>query len=206
MTNPLIEAITKRDAPLALEIVVSQPDLVRDRDKNGLSPLMLALYNGLEEVAAAVMPGAGQLDIFEAAAIGDTERLSVLLPDRAAANVWSSDGFTPLHLAAFFGRVPAVRLLIARGADLETPSRNQQFAGDARPLHSAVAAQQREVAAVLLEAGADPNARQHGGFTPLLAAAQSGNAELVELLLRHGADQSARLPDGRSAQDLARLP
>jgi ankyrin repeat protein len=40
---------------------------------------------------------------------------------------------------------------------------------------------------VLLEAGADPNARQHGGFTPLMGAEQNGDLDLAELLIRHGA-------------------
>ena len=48
------------------------------------------------------------------------------------------DGFTPLHLAAFFGRLEAAALLVDRGADLEAPSRNPRFPS-VRPLHSAIA-------------------------------------------------------------------
>jgi ankyrin repeat protein len=65
------------------------------------------------------------------------------------------------------------------------------------------AAQNRDVCVVLLDAGADPNARQHGGFTPLLEAAQSRDADLAELLLAHGADSSLALEDGRTAAQLA---
>jgi ankyrin repeat protein len=60
-----------------------------------------------------------------------------------------------------------------------------------------------EICRILLEAGADPNPRQHEGFTPLLEAAQHGNADLVELLLEHVADASATLADGRTAAELA---
>jgi ankyrin repeat protein len=60
------------------------------------------------------------------------------------------------------------------------------------------------VAERLLAAGADPNARQLGGFVPLHAAAQNGDKALAELLLDHGADPSLETDDGRSAAAIAR--
>ena len=169
-----------------------------------LSPLMQALYEGKTEEARVIADARSDLDVFEAAAIGNVERLSALLDeDPSLANEWSEDGFTPLHYAAFFGHPAAARLLAERGADLEARSTNEQFAFDARPLHSASAAGQRETCEVLLDAGADVNAVQHGGYTALLDAAQAGNRELAELLLERDADAAARLDDGRSAADLA---
>jgi ankyrin repeat protein len=170
-----------------------------------LTPLMQALYEGRTEEAQALADGRADLDVFEAAAIGDVGRLRVLLDEDAPlANAWSDDGFTPLHFAAFFGHPEAARLLIERGADLETRSTNEQIALDAAPLHSASAAGQLEVCRVLLAAGADVNAVQHGGYTALLDAAASGNDELVEFLLERGADRTARLDDGRTFDDLRR--
>jgi uncharacterized protein len=159
-----------------------------------LSPLMQALYEGKSELAREIAAARSDLDVFEAAAIGDVERLRALLDDDASlAKEWSEDGFTPLHFAAFFGHPAAARLLAERGADLEARSTNEQFALEARPLHSAAAAGQREVCQVLLDAGADVNAVQHGGYTALLEARQNGNEELAQLLLEHGADPTARL-------------
>jgi cytohesin len=56
---------------------------------------------------------------------------------------------------------------------------------------------------LLLEAGADPNARQEGGFMPLHAAAQNGDRESAEALLERGADASAATDDGTTPAQLA---
>lgn len=56
---------------------------------------------------------------------------------------------------------------------------------------------------MLLAAGADVDATQHGGFTPLHEAAQHGDAEMVELFLSAGADPTVTVEDGGSPADLA---
>jgi uncharacterized protein len=153
-----------------------------------ISPILQALYRGDRAEAERLRGEAAELDVFDAAALGDLDRLRELLEaDSEAVGGWSSDGFTPLHYAAYFDGPDAVRLLVERGADLEAPSRNEEFAQEARPLHSAVAAGRSDVAEALLEAGADANVRQRGGFTPLLGAEQAGDLDLAELLVRHGA-------------------
>jgi ankyrin repeat protein len=202
-SNPLFDAIEAGDETGAIAIVRERPELARSHDEDGLSPLMQALYHGMEGVAAGLRDAAGDIDLFEAAAVGDVDRLEQLVRSGADPNAWSNDGFTALHLAAFFGQPEAARLLIERGANLEAVARNIRFAAGAHPLHSAVAAQDIEISRLLLEAGADPNSTQHGGFTPLLEAAQLADADMVDLLLGHGADPRARLEDGRSAVDLA---
>jgi ankyrin repeat protein len=61
-----------------------------------------------------------------------------------------------------------------------------------QPLHSAAAVDATETARLLLDAGADPNAEQQGGFRPIDAAVQNGNDELYDLLVERGADSEAR--------------
>ena len=68
---------------------------------------------------------------------------------------------------------------------------------------SAAATRRLECARLLVESGADVNARQSGGYTPLHEAAGSGDVELARLLLDAGADQSARKDDGQTPADLA---
>ena len=153
-----------------------------------LGPVLEALYMGERDRAGELAAKAGSPNVFEAAALGDAERLEELLrKDSQLGKAPSPDGFTALHYAAFFGSPDAVRALVSAGADLEARSTNQEFAPEATPLHSAIAAGRMDNAEVLLEAGADPNARQHGGFTPLMEAEQRGDLDLAELLIQHGA-------------------
>ena len=117
------------------------------------------------------------------------QRLHELLTaEPALAEAWSADGFTALHLAAYFGHVEGVRLLLEHGAAPRAVARN---ALEVQPLNSAAASQVVEarapIARLLLEAGADSNAEIEGGFRPLDAAMQNDDAELVELLREHGA-------------------
>jgi uncharacterized protein len=128
--------------------------------------------------------------VFEASAAGRAERLRELLEgDPSLANAWADDGFQPLGLASFFGHVEAARLLVERGAEVNSASRNEM---KVMPLHSAVATgdpdARFELAKLLLEHGADPNARQQDDYTPLMAAEHHGDERLRALLLEHGAE------------------
>ncbi len=154
-----------------------------------MSDLLQAVYRGDQAAVDELLAAEPELDVFEAAAVGRTERLRELLDaDPKVANAWAEDGFQPLGLASFFGRVDAARLLIERGAEVNSASRNDF---KVMPLHSAVAEKDAEtryeLATLLLEHGADPNARQQDDFTPLMAADQQGDARLRELLVEHGA-------------------
>jgi ankyrin repeat protein len=168
-----------------------------------LSELLAAVYRGDQAGVERILAGAPALDIFESAAVGKTERVVELLDGNPGlVSAWAEDGFTPLHLAAFFRHPDTVRLLVERGALVDVVARNEEL--QVTPLQSAAAAREEETAALLLERGADANAQQRGGFTPLHAAAQHGDEPFVELLLAHGADPALAADDGRTAADFAR--
>jgi|SRR6188472_3270483 ankyrin repeat protein len=154
-----------------------------------MSELLQAVYRGDQARVDELLSGDPELDVFEASAVGRVDQLQELLDgDPSLANAWAEDGFQPLGLASFFGHVEAARLLVERGADVNSASRNDMKVA---PLHSAAAEKdpetRYELATVLLEHGADPNARQQDDFTPLMAADQQGDARLRELLVEHGA-------------------
>jgi uncharacterized protein len=153
-----------------------------------MSDVLEAIYRGDAGEAERLAAGR-ELDVFEASALGRVERLRELLDENPSlANALADDGFQPLGLASFFGHADAARLLVEHGAEVNSASRN---AMKVMPLHSAAAAQdpvvRYEIAKLLLEAGADPNARQQDEYTPLMAADQHGDERLRELLVEHGA-------------------
>jgi uncharacterized protein len=151
------------------------------------SPLLQALYEGRRDDAEQLIADGGDLDLFEASAIGDVERLAELLDAGADPDEFADDGFTPLTLACFFKRPDAVRLLLGRGADVGLRARNEQI--QVLPIHSASAdGGSVEIVRMLLDAGADVNATQPGGFRAIDAARQDENEELEHLLLDRGAE------------------
>ncbi|HET7855871.1 MAG TPA: ankyrin repeat domain-containing protein, partial [Gaiellaceae bacterium] len=108
-----------------------------------MSELLQAVYQGDKARAEELLAADPELDVFEAAAVGRTERLRELLDaDAGLANAWAEDGFQPLGLASFFGHVEAARLLVERGAEVNSASRNQM---KVMPLHSAAATPDPEV-------------------------------------------------------------
>jgi uncharacterized protein len=199
--NELFAAIDAGDPELLRAILERDPSLAMARDANGVSALMRARYRLDRDLVDAVRSRVDTLDVFEAAALGDVDRLVALLDvDESLVAARSSDGFTPLHLAAFFGGVDAAKLLLARGADVDAAGTGW-MTGTA--LHSAASARRVDVGLILLGAGADPNRRQTGGFTPLHAAAANGDVAFVRALLSHGAEPGARTDDGRSTATFA---
>src|SRR4051794_33450648 len=149
-----------------------------------MSEIMQALYRGDDEAARHLAEGA-ELDVFEAAALGEVERLRELLgADPTLAQARSDDDFTALHYAAFFDGPDTARLLVEHGADVNAFADNEL---GVHPLNSAAAARNVEVARILLEHGADAGAPTRSGYTPLDAAAENGDEALTELLRSHGA-------------------
>ena len=170
---------------------------------NGVSLLMHSLYRGRRDLAELIANRKKALDIFEATALGRVERLKECIRDGSALNSTSTDGFTALHFACFFGQPEAARLLIESGAAVDAVAANPT---QVMPLHSAASARNLEAARLLLEHGAPGmvNARQQGGWVPIHAAAQNGDRPMVELLLKHHADPRLANDEGKTAAIVAR--
>ncbi len=194
-------AIKQGDAHKVAAMIKEDPSLLSDKDENGLGPYTVARYSRQDEVSKLLLAKGVELDIFAAVLAGVTERVVELLAaDRGLVNFYSHDGWTALHLSAFFGRPDITTILLANGADVNARSQNEMHN---TPLHAAAAGKQIQVASVLLNQGGDVNARQHGGWVPLHAAAQNGDSELVHLLVSLGADVKARAENNQSPLDLA---
>jgi ankyrin repeat protein len=135
------------------------------------------------------------------------------LRDDRGADGLLSVGTTPLLRAAKAGDVPAVRLLLAHGADPNLPTAtgitplmaaagNGSASLDTRGRYKSEA-QAVEAVKVLLAAGADINARDNSGQTALHGAATWGWNDLVRTLAAQHADLMAKDSRGRTAADVA---
>jgi len=199
------QAIRYGDETAVASMLAADGALLRAKNEGGADAFIAAKYSRQERVASLLLEEMSrrgiELDIFGSSVAGDETRAAQLLAAHpTVASSYSPDGWTPLHLAAFFGHARLAKLLLEHGADVHARSRN---ALDNEPIHAAAAGRKADVIAVLLEYGADVNARQHGGWTPLHAASQNGDENLVRLLMAHGADRSLRAANNQSAMDLA---
>ncbi|HWJ31032.1 MAG TPA: ankyrin repeat domain-containing protein [Gaiellaceae bacterium] len=156
-----------------------------------MSDVLQAIYRGDRDEAERLAAGR-ELDVFEAAALGRTDRLRALVDaDPSLVTAYGDDGFHPVGLASFFGHLDAARLLFERGADPNQLSRNEHVQTAA--IHAAAASEGKneatryELVKLALDHGADPNLPQGGGFRAIDAARQNGDARVEQLLIEHGA-------------------
>jgi ankyrin repeat protein len=197
------EAVPQGKLERVEELLSIDPRLANTVSPNRVPVLMSALYYGRPEIAEALAAAGAEVDIFAAAALGRLEAV------QAAHEEWpgwihefSRDGYTPLLLACFFGRESVARWLVEQGADIRVTAKNEM---QVQPVHAAAAGADRSLAilTLLLERGANANARQGGGFTPLHTAAQNNDPAMASLLLSHGADPTLANDEGRTPLDLA---
>lgn len=197
----LLEAIRQGNRRQVRELVAEDGGLVEARAASGESAVLLAVYHGQDTIAADLIQAGAPTDLHEAAALGLTERVRARLQAHAAElDGFSFDGWTALHLAAFFGRSETVLELLAAGARSDLLARNAQAN---LALHAATAGRHPEIVRLLLAHGADVNATTAQGWTALHLAAHAGDLGLVEVFLGSGARSGERNEEGKSALDLA---
>jgi ankyrin repeat protein len=200
-SEELFQVIRAGDAARVGALLAADRSLVNVRNERGHSPVLIAQYHHRRELVQLLLAAEPELDIFDAASVGDAARIAELLDaDPSLVNAYSRDGFFPLGLAAFFAHPESVTLLLSRGAEVTMAARNPM---QIQSLHAAVAGRSLEAVRLLVEAGAPVNAQQQGGFTALHEAANRNDAELARYLMVHGADPRLQNEEGKSAIGLA---
>ena len=204
MAQDIFGVVATCDAP-ALRVALSEMDRPPSRIRNdeGISLPLFALYGGHSPALEALESYADGFTLHEAAALGHVERLKHCLETAPwALDTLSPDGWTALHLSAFFARHDAVRALLDAGADPDLYGR--AFERNL-PLHAACAGQlnKPDVVSLLAPVTGDIDARQGGGWTALMLAAANGMADSAAVLLGAGADPRLRNDSGEMARDIA---
>jgi ankyrin repeat protein len=200
-TGDLFAAIKSGDLDKVKALVSADRSLVDARTGTGESAVLTAVYHGRREIANLLVARGAVLTLFEACAAGEYDRAERLVESGADVNAFSQDGWTPLHLAAFFGHPKLVELLLGRSADVAARSRN---ANGNTPLHAALAANRTLVVGLLVGAGADVNAVDAAGWRPLHLAAAGGDLNALKALVAQGAEVGGVNRDGLTPLAIAR--
>jgi len=188
-----------------VDLLIARHADIDAKDKDGRTPLCWALLFAtlVSPVPSVVQPmfsrQLSQLSPAEQAqfrnelkrAKGQWREVAELLLSHGAEASADSRGESPLYLATLLGDKKLAETLIDRGVDI-----NYAGAGVGpweTALHSAIAEKHRDIAELLINKGANVNARNRSARTPLhFLAGYMDDRKLAELMIKHGADVNAK--------------
>ncbi len=159
LAAPIHDACKAGNLSLVRSIIAKDSSQLQAKTEEGKSPLHMSV-------------GWGQVEI-----------VKYLLGIGADINALNNNDGKPIHVAGSRNQPECARILVAHGAGIN----DIQGKSGATPLAIAVMKGNLEVAATLIELGADVNFPVKNGVTPLRIAMRKGNAKIVELLKANGA-------------------
>ena len=170
-------------------------------DKDGMTPLHWAVERDYYHIAACLLQvpdiQVDCLDRFQCTPLSvaceksSLAMVDILLRHGADVNHADIDGWSPLHWTR--STVVAERLLQQPNVDINAVDQEGESA-----LHLKVDDGDLQVAAYLLEKGANVNLANKDGWAPLQTATNNYDLQMTELLLRHGANLFYECPKGTS--------
>ncbi|KAI9879865.1 MAG: hypothetical protein M1830_006717 [Pleopsidium flavum] len=197
-----------------VQLLLQQITDAEVKQKHAFLPLLSAAENGHEAVVRSLLehaPNAKARGRWAGAALKQAASnnrmpvLRLLLEQELDTKTESQELADALWEAAAKSHVPATKVLLEAGAD---PNVRQSWAGDPTLLQSCHfhSGHSFEILQLLLEKGANIEARNYQGRTAIIQAAKHGNREIVRLLIGKGADVAVKDNEvGRTALQWAIL-
>lgn len=193
--------------PLAMAAQYGELSVVRtlvrrgakvDQERHHLTPITMAARRGASDIVEYLQGRGAHISIFTLVHLGDaTEIRRILAADPSLGRATDEEGTPIVHHAAEALSTKALTMLLARGASVgDRDERKQTALHRLADLRTAPRAQASRMAKLLIERGADPNAKNWDDVTPLHQAVRARNIAVVEVLLDHGADSNARDKSG----------
>ncbi|TAL66330.1 MAG: ankyrin repeat domain-containing protein [Legionella sp.] len=143
---------------------------------------LLKTKNDPDLLRAAYKKFPPEQQLFVAACFGYSKKVSRFIREKVDVNLQTQSGTTALYLAALYGNIECVKLLLAAGAAVNSKT----------VLYKLMAEGNEEAIKVRInQKGVDPHI-----ISPLCAATQGKHHEIMELLLAHGADVHQLSPYG----------
>jgi len=201
--SPLLMAAEFGDLALVTLLVERGGDV--DQNRQHLTPVTLAARRRDLAMVRFLRDRGATMSAVTWVYLHDRQQLELALArDSAAARLRDEMGTPILQHAAEALAPDLVVLLLERGASVSDQDENGETAlhrvADMRPREPEAAAR---MATLLLDRGADPNARNWDDVTPLHQGVRRRNLAVVEVLLARGADVNAR-DRGRGSTPLRR--
>jgi ankyrin repeat protein len=201
--SELVESVKKGAGDIVHALLAQDVD-VNESQLDGTTSLHWAVHrNDLKMVKLLIEAGAnvnvandyGVTPFLLACTNGSSSMVRGLLQAGADPNATRQTGESAIMTSSRTGNLEAVKTLLAYEPDLnQQENRRGQTA-----LMWAIEQGHPQVAKLLIERGADVNARSKRGFTPLLFAAQQNDFNSVRALLAAGAKLDGFTPEWGSA-------
>jgi uncharacterized protein len=191
----------------AVTLFVNAGMAIDTPNEQGWTPLMVALFEGREEIALFLIRKGADIDFADrsgyrpihwAAFQGYANVIHEIVEREGNVNVMTDFGYTPLLQAAARGYAVSVQALIERGADPNIQDHEGWTA-----LHKACGNNHVTVVKALIMAGASPSLTCADGANALHIAARLGHEELVQFLLEAGAGGPMQDQEGGTALHIA---
>jgi ankyrin repeat protein len=191
LKNEMLDAVKSKNLDKVKHLLDIDEKLKDAKSEDGQTAVLMAAYYRANEIKELLLQKGAELNLYEAATVGNTARIQEILSEAPKQiNGHSFDGFTPLGLASHFGHEEAATYLLENGADVNLKGTDGKLNNAA--IHASIAGNHINIVRLLIKYRADINSQCEGevrsGFTPLHVAAHFNRLEIVKLLLENGAN------------------